>query len=92
MNNWYQISQLNIIKCLSKTKHKTKIFNWNSVESSFITHIMYLAPQRILGIKLKNGQEYMFGDVPKRVFSNFEKSPSKGQFFNNIIKKRYSLI
>jgi len=63
---------------------------WIPVESSFITHVSYYAPLKILEFKFRNGQRYSYSGVPKKVFMQFMKAHSKGDFFNRIIKQRYS--
>jgi len=60
---------------------------WISVESSFINAIAYYEPLGMLEVRLKDGDEYSFAGVPKRVFNGFLKADSKGQYFNRVIKK-----
>jgi len=65
---------------------------WIPVESSWLDAIAYFETARILEIKLKNGLKYPFFNVPKEVYVAFLESPSKGFFFNNVIKKKYSKL
>lgn len=62
---------------------------WEQVDSSFILEIAYFYGAGVLEIKMKNGQKYTFMGVPRKVYEAFKAAPSKGKFFNEIIKKRY---
>jgi len=68
---------------------ETKLDKWIPVDSSFISHVAYFAPLSIFEVKLKDGNEYSFKGVPKKVFQAFVKSSSKGEFFNRVIRQRY---
>lgn len=62
-------------------------------ESSFITSANYyscdgMTGYLILGIK---GRMYIFQNLPIRKWQVFKNSKSKGNYFNNAIKGRYSL-
>lgn len=83
--NWYKISQEKADDDDSEL-YKSQ---WESVNSSFIDSIAYYDLAKVLEIKLKNGNQYTFIKVPKSVYEDFKASPSKGQFFNKIIKKRF---
>jgi len=72
-----------------KTLKEWDAGKWIPVQSSFISDVAYYEASSILEVKLKNGQEYKFLGVPKKVFKNFLKSKSKGEFFNRVIKKNY---
>lgn len=60
---------------------------WTSVESSFITHVAYYEPLGMLELKMKNNITYPFVDVPKEVYDGFMSAPSKGKYFNDVIKQ-----
>jgi len=62
---------------------------WIPVNSSWMTHVAYYEPMGYLEFKLRNGKEYTFVGVPKKIYSDFMKSRSKGEFFNRIIRDRY---
>ena len=64
---------------------------WIPVESSFIEAATYYEPLNILEIKMKNGREYQFNNVPPNIFEAFMKSNSKGRFFNEVIKEKYKV-
>jgi len=44
----------------------------------------------VLETKLKNGSKYTFMNVPPNVYQDFLKSPSKGTFFNYILRQDFS--
>ena len=83
--NWYKRAK-EIFKDDEFSKSK-----WKFVDSSFIEAISYYSPLRILEVKMKNGRIYAFSDVPKKTFENFMNASSKGNFFNEVIRKRYTL-
>jgi len=62
---------------------------WTSVDSSFIAGVTYDEDRDELGVKMNGEREYFFEGVPKDVFDDFMASGSKGQFFNNVIRKKY---
>lgn len=62
---------------------------WEQVDSSFILAIAYFYGAGVLEIKMKNGKKYTFMGVPRKVYEEFKAAPSKGRFFNEIIRKRY---
>jgi len=71
-------------------KENQKPSRWIPVDSSFIKEIAYHKGLQFLDVKLKNGNIYSYADVPLRVFKAFLKSKSKGEFFNLVIKDKYS--
>ena len=82
--NWYKIAK-EILEDDEFSKSK-----WKKVDSSFIDAIAYYKPLRLLEVKMKNGKQYSFGDVPIETFENFMNAGSKGSFFNDVIRKRYT--
>ena len=62
---------------------------WQPVKSSFIDAIAYFEPLQLLEVKMRGGREYAFGNVPKSVFDDFMRAESKGEFFNQNIRKKY---
>ena len=81
--NWYRKAK--------KEEDIDDIFpsKWKEVDSSFIDAAAYYEPLGMFEVKFKNGTEYSYRDVPKDVFDEFMKSPSKGEFFNRVIKEKY---
>ena len=63
--------------------------NWIPVDSSFITHVSYYKPLGMFEIKLKDGSKYSYRDVPEKVFKAFLRAPSKGKYFNRVIRPQY---
>lgn len=101
--NWYKIATLDLsreerdkindefIKELNEEYRK----KWTPVDSSFIHEVNYNETSGILKVKIRTGgtiRTYSFVGVPKRVYDNFMAAPSKGTFFNTIIKRRYDNI
>ena len=61
---------------------------WIQVDSSFIEAVAYTESLEYFEVKLKKGgSKYLFQNVPKEVFDDFMKAPSKGVAFNKIKKK-----
>ena len=83
--NWYKKAKELDIKELEKIVAP----KWQDVQSSFIKAIAYYEPLKLLEVKMKNGKTYTFGDVPESVYEEFMQSPSKGAFFNSVIRDKY---
>lgn len=98
--NWYKIAILersqeerdkindDFIKELTDEYRKV----WTPIDSSFIHEVSYNENSRILRVKIRNQgtiRTYKFINVPKNIYDNFMAAPSKGNFFNNIIKRRF---
>lgn len=49
----------------------------------------YDEQQKILKVEFTNGSTYKYHDVPKSVYQELEKSPSKGQYFNAEIRDKF---
>jgi len=61
---------------------------WENVDSSFIDAVAYYEPLGMLEFQIR-GSEYSFKNVPKEIYDNFKKSSSKGQYFNDVIRKKF---
>ena len=82
---WYKIAkELSDADFEEITKSK-----WIPVDSSFINSVSYFDGLKMFEIKLKNGTEYSFKNVPRKVFERFMAAKSKGKFFNEVIKEKY---
>lgn len=81
--NWYKIAKEEEDD-LSWVEDK-----WKPVKSSWITDVAYYEPMGFFEVRLKNGQEYTFKDVPKKIYQDFMDAKSKGEFFNRIIRDKY---
>lgn len=90
IENWYKLSQTT---AYTPTQEDMDIFArdpWVIVDSSFIDAIAYYDVAWVLEVRLKNGRKYTFMDVPKKVYDAFLASPSKGTFFNQVLKRNYT--
>jgi hypothetical protein len=58
-----------------------------TVYSSVIVSIGYLASSRTLDIEFKRGTIYQYSNVPEYIFDGLMDSSSKGDYFDNNIKK-----
>jgi len=58
------------------------------VRSSNIASIAYEDLESKLGVRFKNGAEYHYMKVPRKLFDQMLKAPSVGQFLDREIKKR----
>ena len=83
--NWYKKAKSDLTEEEREDFARSK---WTPVESSFITDIAYYEPLGMLEVKLKNGQEYSYPGIPKKVFKDLMRAKSKGEFFNRVIKKQ----
>lgn len=84
--NWYKKAQGNVEVDYFADK-------WQNVDSSFIEKVAYYEPLGMFEIRLKNGREYSYKDVPKEVYDAFmdaaRQGESLGKFFNSRIKNTY---
>jgi len=87
MENWYKIASDDIDGDLIEELSKDPFV---PVDSSFIDSIAYYKLAWVLEIKLKNGRKYAFFNVPQEVYEAFLASPSKGQFFNTVVRRNYT--
>lgn len=60
------------------------------VASSMISQIDYNAPARELHVTFTSGRTYIYAGVPGEVYFQFCRAPSKGEFFNTLIRDRYA--
>jgi hypothetical protein len=61
-----------------------------NVQSSNLVSVGYLPENKILEVEFKGGTIYQFDQVPPEVWAEFQKAPSKGQWFAAEIKNRYT--
>jgi hypothetical protein len=59
------------------------------VDSSNIEAIGYDGDNLELWVQFLNGRTYVYDSVPAHVFDELMASPSKGSYFNRIIKPGY---
>ena len=60
------------------------------VTSSTLGRYAYDAAHRKLYLEFKSGKVYLYKGVPPAVVDAFEQASSKGQFFNQAIKGKFS--
>ncbi|HWT52257.1 MAG TPA: KTSC domain-containing protein [Caulobacter sp.] len=59
------------------------------VESTAIREIDYSPEHGKLFVRFSDGDEYVYVGVPERVSKAFFRAPSKGRFFQRMIRDRY---
>ena len=64
-------------------------FTVEHVSSSVIDTIGYDKASNRLYVRFNSGWEYVYPGVPRQVYAAFREAPSKGQFFNYVIKDRF---
>jgi hypothetical protein len=64
--------------------------NLISVQSQSLQAVGYDEPQRTLFIQFITGKLYRYSEVPRATFAALLAAPSKGTFFNEEIRGRYS--
>lgn len=62
------------------------------VDSSAISSIGYDGRSSVLEVELNSGAVYDYLDVPKKVYRDFLKAPSKGRFFSRRVRDRYPFV
>lgn len=83
IENWYKKAEI------PKDDEDFAKDPWVPVDSSFIEAIAYHPLAWVLEVRMKNGRRYTFMDVPLEVYKVFLASPSKGNFFNTIVRRNY---
>ena len=92
MENWYK-KAINPSKELEDEDDLLMPFDedrWTTVDSSFLKAVAYYPLAHILEVKLKDDNRYTFMNVPPNVYKNFMEAPSKGTFFNLVLRRNYS--
>ena len=87
--NWYKTSSEEALETSNIDDELIKELDndiWVPVKSSFIKAIAYHRYAQVLEVKFLNDNVYTFMAVPERVYDMFLSHPSKGQFFNLILK------
>ncbi len=63
---------------------------WKDVESSNIAAIGYDATEEELHVRFNTGSEYVYFDVPEKIYNDFMDAGSKGRYFATTIKSVYN--
>jgi hypothetical protein len=58
--------------------------------STVIDHFVYHSHSKTLTITFLSGNRYEYLNVPEHLYLSMRKAQSKGQFFNQYIKEKYS--
>ena len=62
------------------------------VDSTTVRSVGYERKRKILEIEFQSGAVYQYVDVPARVYEEFWKAESKGQYFNCEIRDVYAFV
>jgi hypothetical protein len=60
------------------------------VESSLLASVRYDADRHRLHVDLRNGERYVYFQVPAECYRQLLESESKGIYFNTHIRKRFA--
>jgi hypothetical protein len=66
-------------------------YDFITVNSSAIQSMRYYKEQRNLLVKFQNDTNYLYKDIPVRLFQKLRNSYSIGKFFNKHIKNNFIL-
>jgi len=66
-------------------------YDFITVDSSAIQSMRYYKEQRNLLVKFQNDTNYLYKDVPVKMFQKLRNSYSIGKFFNKHIKNNFIL-
>ena len=77
--NWYKMS-----------KRERTMPKWERIDSSCVDSVAYESKTRELKVKFPSGVVYLYEGVEPKTYQNFIDSPSKGRFFNSVIKPKYN--
>ena len=59
------------------------------LESSFLASVLYLPKRRELEVEFRSGEVCRYFDVPRQIYGELLKVPSKGGYFNSNIRQRF---
>ena len=59
-------------------------------ESSNIKHIAYQPFTKVMQVSFLNGRIYWYYNVPREIYDNFIKAPSKGKYFWSSVKDKFT--
>lgn len=60
------------------------------VSSSSIVAVGYDAAARVLAVEFVGGRTYHYQAVPRRIFRELMRAPSKGAYVNAVVKRRFA--
>lgn len=60
------------------------------VSSSCIANVYYTEETKELRIYFTKGGGHVYSDVPKSVYDGLMAAPSKGKYFNSVIRNSYN--
>lgn len=94
--NWYKLAkeEIEMTDIVDGIDVSSK---WIEIDSQWMAAVAYYAPDRRFEIKTKprgneeKGKEYLINGVTKEEFTAFMKAPSKGAFFNKILRPKYGV-
>jgi hypothetical protein len=66
-------------------------YDFITVDSTAIQSMRYYKDQRNLLVKFQNDTNYLYKDIPVRLFQKMRNSYSIGKFFNKHIKNNFIL-
>jgi hypothetical protein len=66
--------------------------NRNHVDSSAIASVGYDESSSVLEVEFSSGAVYDYFKVPKRVYRDLLKAPSKGSFVSRRVRDRYPFV
>ena len=66
-------------------------YDFITVESTAIQSMRYYKDQRNLLVKFQNDTNYLYKDIPVKMFQKLRNSYSIGKFFNKHIKNNFIL-
>jgi hypothetical protein len=66
-------------------------YDFITVDSTAIQSMRYYKKQRNLLVKFQNDTNYLYKDIPVRLFQKMRNSYSIGKFFNKHIKNNFIL-
>ena len=63
--------------------------SWVPVRSSNLKQVAYVPSSGTMYVEFNSGARYCFYDVPEPVYSGLLHSPSKGTYFNDVMRSGY---
>lgn len=58
--------------------------------SSLLSRADYDKETQVLNVTFNSGGTYEYKNVPEFIFEDFKKAASKGEYYNRVIKTKYS--
>jgi len=65
------------------------MMTFKAENSTAIARVDYNPESKVMSITFKTSGTYDYPEVPEEIYRNFEVAPSKGKYFNQVVRNFY---